>query len=240
MQLRTRSTQSPTVTVSLFHGQERPSPSIFGTPIQSPPPIHPEHLPPFPHPPPPSSSTNPTTPPPYTLVTLHNLKKDSPETVTETITIHETIHLVSFSTEQILLTRTDTVYVNETVFIHDTITHTAMRTLSPNPSRMTITTTLLPTSLPDTNNCDSAAAQAFQQPAPIIQDKKPNGAAIAGAVVGSLLGVALMVGLLWFAARKWRAWKAKKNGHMKGVELQRRWEMEQEMRGAREEGGGDV
>lgn len=45
------------------------------------------------------------------------------------------------------------------------------------------------------------------------------------------------MGGAWFGVRKWRARKAMRNEHNRGVELQRRWEREQEMR-ARE--GDDV
>lgn len=47
-------------------------------------------------------------------------------------------------------------------------------------------------------------------------------------MLGSLAGAGLLLGLAWVAMTKYRGWKAKKNQHMKGVELQRRWEREQE------------
>ncbi|KAL8769831.1 MAG: hypothetical protein Q9209_004269 [Squamulea sp. 1 TL-2023] len=220
--------------------------------------FHPEYLP-APHPPPFSSTRSkihpthhhnspsplptfqivelhnpspPPNPPTFTLVTLRNKAKKDPETVTATITIHETIHMVSFATEKTTFTLTDTVFVNRTIFIHDTITHTASKpilTLNLTPSRFMLTTTktITPTAM---NICNSAAAAQSSSTPTVSETSRPNGAAIAGAVVGSLLGVALVMGAVWFGVRKWRAWKAKQNGHMKGVELQRRWEVEQEMR----------
>ncbi|KAI4263670.1 MAG: hypothetical protein L6R42_001201, partial [Xanthoria sp. 1 TBL-2021] len=80
---------------------------------------------------PPRSITPP--PPKQTLVTLHNRKKEDP-TVTESITI--TIHERVTFTEKEFLTRTDTVYINQTIFIHDTVTHTSTKpilTLNPTP-----------------------------------------------------------------------------------------------------------
>ncbi|KAL8791190.1 MAG: hypothetical protein Q9213_000147 [Squamulea squamosa] len=239
----------------------QPSPTSFFS-------LHPEYLP-VP-PPPPFSSTHskihpnpyhdspsplptfqivelhepspPPAPPSFALVTLHNQAKKDPETVTATITIHETIHMVSFATEKTTFTLTDTVFVNRTVFIHDTITHTVSQpilTLNPTPSRfmVTTTTTITPTAMDICNSAATAARATTTSTIPTIsENSRPNGAAIAGAVIGSLLGVALVMAAVWFGIRKWRAWKAKQNEHMKGVELQRRWEVEQEMRTA----GGDV
>ncbi|KAL8726635.1 MAG: hypothetical protein Q9166_006594 [cf. Caloplaca sp. 2 TL-2023] len=232
-----------------------PHPSPYAPPPpQSP---HP-HL----HPPPHTISPHPpTTSPkihtlPHTLIpTLapqqpQNLAKAKTITITETI--HESIVYVSFATEQHLLTVTDTIFVNKTVFMTDTVTHTATRdrtasvpilTLNPTPSVVTstMTKTLAATGM---NLCDSAAAASTGttisttpfQPIAAVQDEKLSGGAVAGAVIGSLLGVAAVMGVVFVGVRKWRAWKAKENRHMKGVELQRRWEVEQEMRGKDGEG----
>ncbi|KAI4239140.1 MAG: hypothetical protein L6R40_005573 [Gallowayella cf. fulva] len=181
-----------------------------------------------------SIAPNPTTtppPPPYLLD-----KRKGPKTVTETITIHNSIFYVSFATEQQFLTLTDTVYVNRTVFLTNTITQTATRPAitQQTPTTVLLTTTFAPTSM---NACHSAiAAGTPLQPVSATQDEKLDGAAIAGIVIGSLVGLGLVMGLVWFGVRKWRAWKAKGNRRMNGVELQRRWEREQEMRAT----GGDV
>lgn len=53
---------------------------------------------------------------------------------------------------------------------------------------------------------------------------------IAGIAVGAFMGLGLLMAAAWFAMRRYRAWKAKKNQRMRGVELQRRWEREQEVR----------
>lgn len=72
--------------------------------------------------------------------------------------------------------------------------------------------------------------QATLKPGPPSQAGKLGGVAVAGIVVGGLVGAAALMALAWVAMRKYRNWKARKNQHMMGVELQRRWEMEQEDR----------
>ncbi|KAL8655740.1 MAG: hypothetical protein Q9226_002929 [Calogaya cf. arnoldii] len=185
----------------------------------------------------PSLAPSPTpTPPPFTLPILHNKAKKDP-TITEsiTITIHERV------TEKQTLFQTDTVYINETVFIHDTVTHTSTRPITTTPTAQKITFT--ETKVLDPTGAQlCAAAQTdgiVPMPMPAANDNGPKGPIIAGAVAGSLVGLALVMGAAWLGVRKWRNWKAKRNGHMKGVELQRRWEREQEM-SVKEDGGGDV
>ncbi|KAI4103222.1 MAG: hypothetical protein LQ339_004325 [Xanthoria mediterranea] len=178
-----------------------------------------------PSPPPPSITPTPITP-------LHKRKKQDP-TVTESITI--TVHeRVTFTVNQ-FFTQTDTVFINETVYIHDTITHTSTKptTVFPSPLNVTLTATSTPTA----GKCDPFAASASSVTPFSPNYNKAKGPVIAGAVVGSLLGLALVMGGAWFGVRKWRARKAMRNEHNRGVELQRRWEREQEMR-ARE--GDDV
>ncbi|KAL8880613.1 MAG: hypothetical protein Q9198_002016 [Flavoplaca austrocitrina] len=164
-------------------------------------------------------------------INLHKRKKEDP-TVTESITITITERI----TEKQFLYQTDTVYINLTVFntIHDTITKMAtapLLTLRPEPSRVTVATTSTTLCIPPSAAAAQETMAPFEQPMHGIEGSKPNGPVIAGAVVGSLAGLALLMAGAWFGVRKWRAWKAKRNGHMKGVELQRRWEVEQEMRG---------
>ncbi|KAL8984021.1 MAG: hypothetical protein Q9205_001899 [Flavoplaca limonia] len=164
-------------------------------------------------------------------INLHKRKKEDP-TVTESITITITERI----TEKEFLYQTDTVYINRTIFntIHDTITKMAtapLLTLRPEPLRVTVTTTSTTLCIPPSAAAAQETMAPFEQPMHGIEGSKPNGPVIAGAVVGSLAGLALLMAGAWFGVRKWRAWKAKRNGHMKGVELQRRWEVEQEMRG---------
>ena len=81
------------------------------------------------------------------------------------------------------------------------------------------------------NSCPKA--QATLEASPVTQDKGEGGmspAAIGLLVLGVVMGLALLAGGGWFGVRKWRAWKAKQNQRMRGVELQREWEREQEMR----------
>ncbi|KAL8676041.1 MAG: hypothetical protein Q9186_007405 [Xanthomendoza sp. 1 TL-2023] len=170
------------------------------------------------------SPTIPAPPPPPPLLLLN---KRAPKTVTETITIQNSIYYVSFATEQHFLTLTDTVYINVTIFLTDTITHTRHSPPITHTSAATITatTTVAATAI---NACDSATiSRPLTAP---VGEEKLDGAAVAGIVIGSLVGVALLAALVWWGVRRWRAWKAKGSQRMRGVELQRRWETEQEMR----------
>ncbi|KAL8853345.1 MAG: hypothetical protein Q9221_001821 [Calogaya cf. arnoldii] len=184
----------------------------------------------------PSLAPSPTpTPPPFTLPILHHRAKKDP-TVTEsiTITIHERV------TEKQTLFQTDTVYINETVFIHDTVTHTSTKPITIHPTAQKITFTETKIVGPTGARLCAAAQTDGIVPMPAVNGREgPKGPVIAGAVVGSLAGLALVMGAAWLGVRKWRNWKAKRNGHMNGVELQRRWEREQEMR-VKEDDGGDV
>ncbi|KAL8996653.1 MAG: hypothetical protein Q9169_003877 [Polycauliona sp. 2 TL-2023] len=169
-----------------------------------------------------------TEPPPQPLITPSPLlhKRDDDDTITESITIFITERV----TEQISIYLTDTVFINETVYIHDTVTRTLPpSTLTLRPSPITLTTTFSAT--PSSISTISPPAAAKQTIEPIARSEGPKGPVIAGAVVGSLAGVALLMVAAWFAVRKWRVWNARRNQRMQGVELQRRWEREQEMRG---------
>lgn len=87
----------------------------------------------------------------------------------------------------------------------------------------------------------SARAQATVKPDVSAQQGggghlKP--VAIAFIVLGVVAGLAVVAGVAWYALRKYRGWKAKENQRMRGVELQREWEREQQVRKDMEEAGG--
>ncbi|KAI4194572.1 MAG: hypothetical protein LQ346_003649, partial [Caloplaca aetnensis] len=123
-----------------------------------------------------------------------------------------------------LLTLTDTVYVNKTVF--QPVYHTAHVTHTLTFNQTMPTTIMATTTLPPS----TALGQATLRPVPAHQESRLGGMATAGIAVGAFLGLGLLMAAAWFAMRKYRALRAKKNQHMRGVELQRSWEREQEVR----------
>ncbi|KAI4137746.1 MAG: hypothetical protein L6R39_007119 [Caloplaca ligustica] len=83
-------------------------------------------------------------------------------------------------------------------------------------------------------------AKATLSPLAANHEGRLSGGAIAGIVIGAVLGAGALMALAWLGMREYRRWKARKNQHMKGVELQRRWETEQDVRREMEEiDGGD-
>ncbi|KAI4166763.1 MAG: hypothetical protein LQ343_007785 [Gyalolechia ehrenbergii] len=175
---------------------------------------------------------------PLSVPPLFYIHKNAPKTVTQTISITISEFYVSFATESQLLTLTDTVYVNKTVFNYVTLTHTDHTTHTINntvPTTVFATTTLLPAS----TTKSAALAQATLRPDVSVQKGgghlKP--VAIVFVVLGAVVGLVVVVGVVWFAVRRYRGWKAKGNQRMRGVELQREWEREQEDRRARREMG---
>ncbi|KAI4206939.1 MAG: hypothetical protein LQ348_000758 [Seirophora lacunosa] len=164
-----------------------------------------------------------TSPPPH--CPNHIVRRKGPETVTETVSITISVFDVSVLVESHFLTLTDTVYINKTVFqpVFHTAHHTHTLTLNHSIPTTVLATATLP--LPAT-----ILEQATLRPVPPSQTGKLGGVAVAGIVVGGLVGAAALMALAWVAVRRYRNWKARKNQHMMGVELQRRWEMEQEDR----------
>ncbi|KAL8906124.1 MAG: hypothetical protein Q9207_002213 [Kuettlingeria erythrocarpa] len=163
-----------------------------------------------------------TTPPPHPSPYI--LRRKGPATVTETVSITISVFAVSYAVETQLLTLTDTVYINKTVFQPVYRTAHVTHTLTFN---QTIPTTIISTAtLPPS----AALGQGTLRPVPAHQESRLGSIAIAGIAVGAILGLGLLMAAGWFAMRKYRAWKAKKNQHMRGVELQRSWEREQEVR----------
>ncbi|KAL8841773.1 MAG: hypothetical protein Q9170_000806 [Blastenia crenularia] len=161
-------------------------------------------------------SPQPTPPPFY-------VRKGDPKTVTATVSL--TISEFYMVTESTLLTVTDTVYINKTVFNYITVTHTNDLTHTLNN---TVPTTVFATTTLSTPT--AALVQATLSPAvpTRLDGSKLKPVAIVFIVLGVLVGVLALMGLGWFGLRRYRAWKAKENQRMRGVELQRRWEMEQE------------
>ncbi|KAL9014556.1 MAG: hypothetical protein Q9173_000811 [Seirophora scorigena] len=164
-----------------------------------------------------------TTPPPH--CPHHIFRRKGPKTVTETVSITISVFDVSVLVESHFLTLTDTVYINKTVF--QPVFHTAHQTHTVTLNHSIPTTVLATTTLPPPA---TVLEQATLRPVPPSQGGKVGGVAVAGIVVGGVAGAAALTALGWVAMRKYRNWKARKNQHMMGVELQRRWEMEQEDR----------
>ncbi|KAI4114051.1 MAG: hypothetical protein LQ338_008066 [Usnochroma carphineum] len=156
----------------------------------------------------------------------HILRRKDPKTVTETISITISVFDISITTESQLLTVTETVYINKTVFQPVTHTETALFTHTVNqtiPTTILETRTLLPSS-----TCEPA--KATLTPLPTYQGRRLGAGAVAGIAVGSVVGALAVMSLAWLMMRKYRRWMARKNQHLKGVELQRGWEMEQDVR----------
>ncbi|KAI4288506.1 MAG: hypothetical protein L6R35_002227 [Caloplaca aegaea] len=174
----------------------------------------------------------------------HIVRRKDPRTVTETVSVTISIFDVSVLVESHFFTLTDTVYINKTVFqpLFHTSHHTRTMTLDYNvPTtvhavQVLATPTLATTALPPPA---TVLAQATLTPVSSRLEGKLGGGAVAGIVVGALVGAAALMTLGWVAMRKYRNWKAKKNQRMLGVELQRRWEREQEDRREMDEIEGD-
>ncbi|KAL8779752.1 MAG: hypothetical protein Q9194_001295 [Teloschistes cf. exilis] len=144
-------------------------------------------------------------------------------TVTETTTI-KTFY-VSYTTETPdPVTLTNTVYYNITVYsnIYNTLTHQSTMTLH-QPIDRPVTTTICPNP-----TAPQGAKTTFQPVSVIHPNNQLSSGAIAGIAVGAVAGLAMLLGIVWYAVRKWRQWKAKKSQRVQGVELQRAWEMEEE------------
>lgn len=158
---------------------------------------------------------------------FYNHAKKEPKTVTETVSVTKTVFQISFATESQFLTLTDTVYVNKTVFNYVTLTHTNHVTHTKNNTiPMTVFATITaaetsPTLAQATSKPDVSAQQEGGHLKPV---------AITFIILGTLAGLVVIAGLAWFALRKYRSWKAKENQRMRGVELQRAWEREQDVR----------
>ncbi|KAL8704877.1 MAG: hypothetical protein Q9201_001993 [Fulgogasparrea decipioides] len=145
-------------------------------------------------------------------------------TVTETVTIDR--FYVSYAPTPEPQTITNTVFKNVTIYSHNTVTHNAMVTVHQPIDRPVTTTISASTACLST---PMAAAQATLAPVPVHQGhRKMSTAAIVATALGVVIGLALLLAAGWCVLRKWRVWKAKGSQRMKGVELQRRWEREQE------------
>ncbi|KAL8719043.1 MAG: hypothetical protein Q9225_003900 [Loekoesia sp. 1 TL-2023] len=101
-----------------------------------------------------------TTPPPFYI------RKGPPKTITETVSITISEFYVSFATESSLLTLTDTVYINKTVFNYITLTHTNHLTHTVNNTLPPMTVFATTTLLPPTGTPTAALAQATLSAAP--------------------------------------------------------------------------
>ncbi|KAI4255763.1 MAG: hypothetical protein LQ352_002414 [Teloschistes flavicans] len=154
---------------------------------------------------------------------FHLLPRRQTVTVTETTTI-KTFY-VSFATETLSpVTLTNTVYNNVTIYsnIYSTLTHQATMTVHQDVDRP-VTATVCPHP-----TAPQGAKTTFEPVSIIHPANQLSAGAIVGIVVGALAGLALLLGMVWSAIRKWRQWKAKKSQRMQGVELQRAWEREEE------------
>ena len=164
-------------------------------------------------------------------------KGDNPKTVTETVSITTSEFFVSFVTESHLYTVTDTVFINKTVNNFITVTHTnyLIHTINNTLPQITVSATTTPST-------PTAAPLAQATFIPASSSQQADGGlkpvAVAFIVLGAVAGLLMLIGMAWFAVRKYRAWKAKENHHMRGVELQRKWEVEQEDGRMKREMGG--
>ncbi|KAL8628733.1 hypothetical protein Q9189_005552 [Teloschistes chrysophthalmus] len=115
------------------------------------------------------------------------------------------------------------VYYNVTVYsnIYETLTHQSTMTLhQPIDRPITATVCSQPTA-------PQGAKTTFEPVSVIHPTNQLGSGAIAGIAVGAVAGSAMLLGMVWFAVRKWRQWKAKKSQRVQGVELQRAWEREE-------------
>ncbi|KAL8712861.1 MAG: hypothetical protein Q9220_003069 [cf. Caloplaca sp. 1 TL-2023] len=148
---------------------------------------------------------------------LLHARKD-PKTVTEIID-HTTFNVV---TETHLLTATETIYINKTVISTLVATQTKNITQIVSAAPITITNTRV----------SGTACPSLDAARPVtVAAHQPQGlsaASIALIVIGVLMGLVVVLGMAWWAMRWYRGWRAKRNQRMEGVQLQRRWEREQE------------
>ncbi|KAL9029355.1 MAG: hypothetical protein Q9196_002401 [Gyalolechia fulgens] len=179
---------------------------------------------------------SPTGPLLHAVPPLVHRRKKGPKTVTETISVTISEFYVSFATESRLLTLTDTVFVNETVFNYITLTQTSHLTHTVNntvPTTVFATTTTLMPAEPT-----PALAQATLRPVSAPEGgRQLHPVAVAFVALGAVVGSVGVAALAWFAVRRYRGWKARESQRMRGVELQREWEREQEDARARREMG---
>ncbi|KAL8692309.1 MAG: hypothetical protein Q9218_002651 [Villophora microphyllina] len=132
------------------------------------------------------------------------------------------------------VTNTVYIYQNITIYsnIYHTLTHSALVTVHQPIDRPVTATIMLPSTMSKCPSVTAAAPAKATNLSPVSvthQDSnRLSSGAIAGIVIGVLAGLALLLGTVWFAIRKWRQWKAKKAQRMQGVELQRAWEREEE------------
>ncbi|KAI4161696.1 MAG: hypothetical protein LQ342_004704 [Letrouitia transgressa] len=147
-----------------------------------------------------------------------SLEKRKKETETET----ETVTASVIFSQYITVEKTTSVFRTVEKTVKTTVFVTKTQTESKTVSQVVPTTvTISPTPLP--------ASAATSEPIPhrISQHRSLSPPAVALAVIGSMLGLLLLLGAGWLITREVRKWRARRNKRTHGVHLRTEWQMEQ-------------
>ncbi|KAL9037249.1 MAG: hypothetical protein Q9214_005783, partial [Letrouitia sp. 1 TL-2023] len=161
-----------------------------------------------------------------------SLEKRKKKTETETVTAS-----VVFS-QYITIEKTTSVFRTVSKTVKTTVFVTKTQTESKTVSQVVPTTvTITPTPPPP-----ASAASSKPIPHRTSQHGSLSPPAVALAVIGSMLGLLLLLGVAWLITREVRKWKARRNERTQGVHLRTEWQMEQierdmEMQRREREGG---
>ncbi|KAL9614101.1 MAG: hypothetical protein Q9167_001386 [Letrouitia subvulpina] len=166
-----------------------------------------------------------------------SLEKRKKKTETETVTASV------FFSQYITIEKTISVFNTVSKTVKTTIFVTKTQTESKTVSQVVPTTVTLTKPNTITPNPSPASAESSRPiPHRTSQHGSLSPSAVALTVIGSMLGVLLLLGAAWLITREVRKWKARRNERTQGVHLRTEWQLEQierdmEMQRREREGG---
>lgn len=143
-------------------------------------------------------------------------KETETETVTASVVFSQYITIEKTTSVFRTVSKTVKSTVKSTVFV--TKTETESKTVS-----QVVPTTVTVTPAPS----PASAVSSEAIPHRTSQHEPLSPSAVALAVIGSMLGLLLLLGAGWLITREVRKWRARRNERTQGVHLRTEWQMEQ-------------